>query len=235
MNEPTIRIIEDDTACPVDEHQCATVIHQRRMMAAEVHDSIAQTLTFVKMRLPLLEDALQAHDEASAHRYLADIRDAVGEAHTSLREIVTHLRAPADPRGLAPALLGLAERFRERSGVALQVANAMPSLSLGPERESELFHIVQEALANIEHHAAARHAWLRIDPLPAGGVRVCIDDDGVGPRPPASDGRAHHGLSIMDERAHRLGGALQVAARPGGGTRVRLIVPASTAPRGAMQ
>jgi nitrate/nitrite-specific signal transduction histidine kinase len=44
-------------------------------------------------------------------------------------------------------------------------------------------------------------------------VRVCIDDDGVGPRPPASDGRAHHGLSIMDERAHRLGGALQVAAR----------------------
>lgn len=229
MNAPIIRLVEA-TACPGEDEPCATVLKERRLMAAEVHDSIAQTLTFVKMRLPLLEDALQARDDETARRYLGELREAVGEAHSSLREIVTHLRASADPRGLGPALQGLAERFRQRSGIELQVANAATSLTLGTQRENELVHIVQEALTNIEHHAQARHAWLRIDPLPAaGGVRVCIDDDGIGPRPPAPDGRAHHGLSIMGERARRLGGALQVGQRPGGGTRVRLILPAAAA------
>lgn len=230
MSGPIIHLAEL-SACPLDEEACPTVRNERRMMAAEVHDSIAQSLTFVKMRLPLLEDALAAHDDASARRYLAELREVVGEAHASLREIVTHLRTRVDPRDFREGLDALGERFRERSGIALQVANGMPSLTLDPRRQAELFHIVQEALANIEHHARAAHAWLRIDPLPGGGARVCVDDDGVGLHRPEDDDRAHHGLSIMEERARRLGGFLQVGARPGGGTRVRLIVP--TAPRQA--
>lgn len=205
------------------ENLRSSVLHERQAMAAEVHDSVAQTLSFVKMRLPLLQDALRAHDDARSARYLDDVRQAVGEAHGSLREIITDLRTRIDPRGLGPALEALAARQRERTGIALKVLNRVPAFSLGPERDAELFHVVREALVNIERHAGARRAWLKLRPVRA-GVEISIEDDGIGPPAPAAPGSAagHHGLRIMQERAHRLGAALAVSARPGGGTRVRL-------------
>jgi two-component system, NarL family, nitrate/nitrite sensor histidine kinase NarX len=215
------------------ENLRASVLHERQAMAAEMHDSVAQTLSFVKMRLPLLQDALQSHDDARSARYLDDVRQAVGEAHGSLREIITDLRTRIDPRGLGPALEALAARQRERTGIALKVLNRLPTLSLGPERDAELFHVVREALVNIERHAGARRAWLRLRPARV-GIEISIEDDGVGP-PLASVQNArsgHHGLVIMQERAHRLGAALTVSARPGGGTRVRLRLAAPRSAQG---
>lgn len=209
------------------ENLRATVMHERQAMAAEVHDSLAQTLTYVKMRLPLLKDAVVAHDEARALQYADDVRDAVGEAHAHLREIVTHYRTRIDPRGLAPALDALAARFPARSGIALAFANRAPGLKLAAQHESDVFHIAQEALANVERHSGARHAWLSVEPTSA-GIELLVEDDGRGPEAP-DDGAGHYGIGIMSERARRLGGELSVAARPGGGTRVRLAFPATAA------
>ncbi len=201
----------------------ASVMQERQMMAAEIHDSIAQTLTFVKMRLPLLQDAVAECDEAGALKYLADVRQAVGEAHGSLREIVTHFRTRIDPRGLAHALESLVSRFRERNTIALDYVNEGLPLSLSDDVQTEVFHIVQEALANIERHSQARHAWLSIAGGPV-GFELRVDDDGVGPRPADEqcDEGSHFGIGIMNERAQRVRGEFSIAARPGGGTRVRL-------------
>jgi two-component system nitrate/nitrite sensor histidine kinase NarX len=201
----------------------ASVTQERQMMAAEIHDSIAQTLTFVKMRLPLLQDAVVECDEAGALKYLADVRQAVGEAHGSLREIVTHFRTRIDPRGLTHALESLVSRFRERNTIVLEYVNQGLPLSLSDEVQTEVFHIVQEALANIERHSQARHAWLTIEGGPV-GFELRVDDDGVGPRPADEqcDEGSHFGIGIMNERAQRVRGELSVGPRPGGGTRVRL-------------
>ena len=201
----------------------ATVMHERQMMAAEIHDSIAQTLTFVKMRLPLLQDAVVEHDDPHALKYLGDVRQAVGEAHASLREIVTQFRTRIDPRGLGHALDALVARFRERNAIELSFVNRGMPLSLSTEVETEVFHIVQEALANIERHSQARHAWLTIEGGPL-GFELRVEDDGVGPRPgdEQCDEGSHFGIGIMSERAHRMGGEFSIGARPGGGTRVRL-------------
>lgn len=201
----------------------ATVMQERQMMAAEIHDSIAQTLAFVKMRLPLLEDAVVAGDEGRALKYLADVRQAVGESHGSLREIVTHFRKRIDPRGLTPALESLVRRFRERNTIALDYASTGLPLNLSDEVQTEVFHIVQEALANIERHSQARRAWLSIDGGPV-GFEVRVDDDGIGPRPADEqcDEGSHFGIGIMNERARRVRGEFTIGARPGGGTRVRL-------------
>lgn len=203
---------------------------ERQTMAAEVHDSIAQTLTFVNMRLPLLEDALAAHDDPRSRRYIGDLRRAVGEAHASLRQIVAHYRTDLGPRGLLYAIDALAARFRERSEIELSHVKPVGGLSLSTEVETEVFHIVQEALANIERHSRARRAWLSVEATPDGGFELAIEDDGIGP--PAGDeqcddDRGHFGLSIMRERAHRVGGVLSVERREGGGTRVRLSCPGS--------
>lgn len=206
----------------------AKLMHERQSMAAEVHDSIAQTLTFVKMRLPLLHDAALAHDDEQSRRYLRDVREAVGDAHAKLREIITDLRTRIDPRGLDSALQGLAARFRQRSGIKLSYRNATRGLKLPAAAEADIFHIAQEALANIEKHSAARHTWFTFDCAP-GGFEIRIDDDGAGPTAgdAHADDAAHFGLGIMSERARRLGGELTVAERPAGGTRVRLAFPAA--------
>lgn len=201
----------------------ATVMQERQAMAAEIHDSIAQTLTFVKMRLPLLQDAVAECDEAGALKYLADVRQAVGEAHGSLRAIVTQFRTGIDPRGLSHALEQLAARFRERNDIELVYLNRGLPLSLSSEVQTEVFRIVQEALANIERHSQARHAWLTIEGGPV-GFELRVDDDGIGPRPADEqcDEGSHFGIGIMSERAQRVRGDFTIGPRPGGGTRVRL-------------
>jgi two-component system nitrate/nitrite sensor histidine kinase NarX len=208
------------------ENLRATVMHERQAMAAEVHDSVAQDLTFVKMRLPLLRDAIVAHDQERALRYLDDVHETLGEAHGRLREIVTQFRTRMDPRGLGRALDALVARFCARTGIELQLTNRMPGLRLGENDELDVFHVVQEALANIERHSGARQAWLSVEPTLA-GVVVRVEDDGVGPQPgKAGPGPgAHYGMDIMSERARRLGGDLTVTTRPAGGTQVRLAVP----------
>lgn len=208
------------------ENMRATVMHERQAMAAEVHDSVAQNLTFIKMRLPLLRDAILAQDQERALKFLDDVNETAGEAHGSLREIVTQFRTRLDPRGLGRAFDALAKRFCMRSGIELQLTNRMPGLRLGENEELDVFHIVQEALVNIERHSGARHAWLTVEPTLA-GVVVKVEDDGVGPRPRGAGeaAGAHYGIDIMSERARRLHGELRVTARAAGGTQVRLAVP----------
>ncbi len=88
-----------------------------------------------------------------------------------------------------------------------------------------MFRIVQEALANIAKHAGAKHAWLGIE-ASDGRVNVVIEDDGAGLPAAALQGApSHFGLEIMHQRAARLGGGIEFAARGDGGTRVRLQFP----------
>lgn len=205
------------------ENLRATVVQERQMMAAEVHDAVAQDLTFLRMRLPLLEHAIGAHDDALAARYLHELRQALGHAHGSLRAIITEFRTPPDPQGLAHGLRTRVDEFAGRSGIDVRLDNRAPGLELPAGHESQLLHIVGEALNNIAHHARARRAWVVIELAPD-GVELRVDDDGQGLAAPRANA-GHHGLQIMAERAHRIGGALAVQPREGGGTRVRLNFP----------
>ena len=203
----------------------AALLEQRQALAAEVHDSVAQTLSFVKMRMPLLQDAIAGGDRDTALRYCEDVRKAVGSAHTNLRQLLTEFRVPLAPQGLKHALRSSILVFSQRTRVPLEFDDQTPDLSLSATQESQVFHIVQEALTNIAKHASARQAWVRI--AQAGGrLEVAIEDDGCGASHEEDLGGAHHfGLDIMRERAARLGGRLDIGARAGGGMRVHLSFP----------
>lgn len=211
------------------EELAAKLLAERQAMAADLHDSIGQSLAFAKMRLILLEDAIKGCDQASAERYYDDVRSAIGQAHASLRSILTQARAPIDPRGLEHALQGCVQAFRRSAGVALEFVNEAGALRMSAEQESQTFHIVQEALTNIARHAHAQHAWLHVRQGPGATLHVVVEDDGAGLDPGRSGTAAgagtHYGLAIMQERARRLKGELVVEPRAGGGTRVRLDVP----------
>lgn len=216
----------------LQDHQSerAALLDERQAMAADLHDSIGQSLAFARMRLPLLHDAIEARDTETAQRYFEDVRATVGQAHSSLRGILTHLRTPMQAQGLAQALQASAEAFRRQGGFELELVNDLPGLQMTPEQEAPVFHIVQEALSNVARHAAARHARVHIAPAGDGAAQVVVEDDGAGlttpagPNAPGAQG-SHYGMEIMRERARRLGGVLEVGPRPGGGTRVRLTFP----------
>lgn len=210
-----------------------SLMNERQMMANEVHDSLAQTLVYMKTRVSLLRDAIVEHDESRASKYLDDLDRELGNAHTSLRELLTHFRNRMDPEGLLHALQGIANDFYDRTGVFLDFTNYVPDLNLMVEQEVQVFHIVQEALANIGRHAHALRAHLILDKKD-GFYEVTIQDDGGGifSTAPGSGagGRAqpgHFGMSIMQERAKRLGGEITVGATAGQGTLVRLSFPAT--------
>ena len=208
----------------------AAVLHERQMLANEVHDAVAQTLVFMKMRLPLLQDALQQQDTARALKYHDDLRQAVSDAHASLREILTHFRTRMDPKGLLHALRALQAGYLDRHGIELSIDAQAAAPELSVEQEVQVFHIVQEALANVAKHSKARQAHLTVE-RSAGVLRFVVEDDGAGLFQPAAAGSAtapaaaHFGLEIMRERAQRLGGTLHIESRPGGGTRVCLGIP----------
>lgn len=209
------------------ENLHAAVMDERRMMAAEVHDSVAQALTFAKMRLPLLHDAMLAHDDMRALAFYGDIRRAMGEAHTSLREILAEFRTRIDPEGLLHALRAATDGFEARTGIAFELVDRVGMLWLTPERQAHAFHVAQEALANVVRHSMAHHVCLSIE-LSDGTVHILIEDDGVGVSQPAAedDSGAHFGLDIMRARARRLGGEIEIRSVAAQGTRVHLRFPA---------
>ncbi len=215
-----------------------TVMKERQEMLNEVHDAIAQTLAYVRMRLPLLNDAMLAHDDQSSLKYFSDVKKAMGEVHDNLREVMTYFRTRMDPLGLLHALKGIADGFFGRTGITLEIRNSAQNLHLTDEQEVQVFHIVQEALANIAKHSMARHAVLTIDKT-SRQIEIVIEDDGLGMSAPSvstivtmAQGLAppsHFGMEIMQGRAQRLGGRIEVGMNDGGGTRVRLVLPASPA------
>jgi two-component system nitrate/nitrite sensor histidine kinase NarX len=214
-----------------------TVMKERQDMVNEVHDTLAQTLAYARMRLPLLSDAIVAHDETKALKYLSDLKTAVTEVHDNLREVMTYFRTRMDPLGLMHALNTLADNFFSRNAISLQILTDVPSLELNDEQEVQVFYIIQEALANIAKHSMARNAAVRISRTPQ-YLEFLIEDDGLGMDEPCVSTivtsakplvpSTHFGLDIMQSRARRLGGRLDVGSKDGVGTRVRLRIPAVT-------
>jgi two-component system nitrate/nitrite sensor histidine kinase NarX len=204
-----------------------TLMGERQMLANEIHDSLAQTLAYMKMRLALLNEAIQTGDNPLAKKYLGEVDDAMDSAYARLRELLTQFRHRMDPRGLIPALQDVADNFSSQTGIKAEFVNLAPDMNLTPDQEVQVFHIVQEALANVSKHARAQHVRIGVE-LAADHYLVTVEDDGIGL---SATGQTrfgmHFGMNIMRERAQLLGGSVDVASRAGEGTTIQLKFPAA--------
>ena len=206
-----------------------TLMDERQMLANEIHDSLAQTLAYMKMRLALLHESVQEGDCNLSFRYMNDVSEALDTAYSSLRELLSQFRNRMDPRGLIPAIEDLAATFQKRTGVVIELDNRVADPVLTPDQEVQVFHIVQEALANVHKHASAQRVTITFS-LDGGEYRLSVEDNGIGMKgdePPPM----HFGLSIMRERAGRLSGRIDYQSRPGEGTTVSLSFPVAALPR----
>jgi two-component system nitrate/nitrite sensor histidine kinase NarX len=207
------------------ENMRISLINERTMLANQIHDSLAQTLAYAKMRLSVLSEAMVDGDEAKANRYLGDVEEAVDMAYSELRNLITQFRDRIDPRGLVPALQELAESFSKKANADVDFLNVAQDVVLTPEDEIQVYHIIQESLYNICKHARARHVVVTLD-LQDDQYVVNVADDGVGLQQDATSNMGKSfGLTIMRERAAKLNGRLSIESRPAGGTIVRLTFP----------
>lgn len=196
------------------------LLEERGILARELHDSLAQSLSYLKIQAARLSAALNADDSGQARLVLGELRAGINSAYRQLRELLTTFRLKMDDRGLLGALEATLAELAKRSTTEITLDNRLPGSLLGPNEEIHVLQIVREALSNVARHAAAAHAWVRLDHTP-NGVEVEIGDDGRGLQGNARRA-GHYGLSIMRERALTLDGNLSVEERAGGGTRVLL-------------
>jgi two-component system nitrate/nitrite sensor histidine kinase NarX len=215
------------------ENLQANLLQERQAMAAEIHDSLAQSLTFARMRMPVLRDAIEKSDSTRALRYIDDLEQELGSANRRMRELITHFRVGLGAEDLHQALDKAVARFNAQSDALLEYQCKVARFGLSAECQVQLMHIVQEALANVRKHAAAKHVMLSVDELDDDLV-FTVEDDGGG-MAPVDRGRRMTGLSpegvglrIMRERASSIAASLSWQQIPGSGTRVTLRIPSAS-------
>jgi two-component system, NarL family, sensor kinase len=206
-------------------------LEERNRLAREIHDTLAQSLAAIAMRLETADVLAESTEEGASSRRLADVvRHALALTRSTLdeaRRSVLDLRAaPLEGRTLVEALRALGNEFRDADGQVLDVevtCDDADQRGLPPAVEIGLYRIAREALTNVVRHASATRATVRLERTD-GGVRMRITDDGAGfDASLVAPGR--YGLIGATERAHLLGGSLHVDSAPGGGTTIDVQVP----------
>ena len=208
-----------------EEATTLSIMRERTHIANELHDSLAQTLTSIRFQVRVLDETLHQGDEAQTWTEMEKIESAINEAHTEIRELIAHFRAPAVVTDLISSIEQTIDRFRQvNDEIQVFFQNEWTDISLPAETEFHILRIIQESLTNIRKHSDATNVRLMLSSSPDGECAVLIEDDGVGfsePQTSLHDGE-HVGLSIMADRARRFGGRLTVESEPGEGTRIVL-------------
>src|SRR6266550_2616042 len=196
---------------------------ERSRIAREIHDSLGQALTALKLQLVAAQDVAATETPALSAR-LAETALMVDDLVKSVRRIATELRPPIlDQLGLPAAVEWLAQDFARRTGIRCQTSIHPTDGAITNELATALFRIVQEALTNALRHAGATRVDIELG-VKSGCVMVEINDDGTGITE-VGMGPGSLGILGMRERAAALGGVLEVAPRSNGGTRVAAWFP----------
>lgn len=211
-----------DKARTDDEANRFAIMEERNRLAHELHDSLAQTLASLRFQVRVLDEKIRLGEEPSIWHELEKIENNLDEAYAELRELITHFRAPIDKRGLVPAVEHLIERFKNKDEIAIFLQKEWNVISLSPNIEVQALRIIQESLNNISKHSQAHTVRVIMRSTVQGECSILIEDDGIGMElPPLTDrvSEDHLGLSIMDERAKKIGGTFRIESEIGEGTR----------------
>ena len=201
------------------EHE-RTLLAERNRMAQELHDTLAQGFTGIKLQIDVAEQALR-HEPDAVLKYLSCAREIAKQSLLEARRSIQALRSPLlEGKSLAKALQAIAEQASP--GVQVGFAAVGEARLLPPLLENDLYRIVQESLTNALRHAHPQNVRIELIYLDA-AVRLRITDDGKGFNPKAH--QAGFGLLGIEERVLRIKAQLEIKSEPGKGTEVIVTVP----------
>jgi len=195
------------------------VSRERNRLARELHDTLAHSLAALSVQLEAVRTLL-THNPAAAQDALNDVTTLARNGLEESRQAIQALRTdPLKTLGLVGALRSTLRAFQARTGVQADLSVAGHEPDMMDEEAQTLFRIAEEALTNVERHAAAQQVTVRLA-FGSDRIDLVVRDDGVGFDPAAVD-PDHYGLTGIRERAAMIGATLRVRSRPSGGTEVR--------------
>jgi two-component system, NarL family, nitrate/nitrite sensor histidine kinase NarX len=215
----------------LQNHRLATaarqlaVAQERHLVAQGLHDSIAQSLNFLKLQLHLLDDAASRDDMNEVREIAPLLRGGLEESYEDVRELLVNFRTKFATGNLRDAVDETVTRFERQTDTRVTLDyDEAGGLPLPSDQQLQVLFILQEALSNVRKHASATQVHIMI--RNANDFQLTIEDDGDGydPADIASRDEAHVGFHIMRERAARLGAQLRLDSEPGNGARVHLLL-----------
>lgn len=211
-----------DVSRRVTEQRRLALLEERSVMARELHDSLAQSLTYLKIQATRLSLLTHLREDSDAvEDALGELKEGLNTAYRQLRELLTTFRLQMDGQGLGPALSKTVEEFNARGDLDIRLDNKLEVSPFSVNEEIHILQLVREALANIIHHSGATQARISLGFQDDAFVRLSVEDNGIG-IPQKAERDQHYGLAIMQERANSLHGDLRIERKAQGGTSVRL-------------
>ena len=203
------------------EHQLI-LFEERSTIARELHDSLAQSLSYLKIQVSVLERHLKNAGsepvQAPVYQNIEQIKIGLGSAYQQLRDLLVTFRLTIDNDNFDEALRDAASEFASKGNFNMTVHNRIMTLNLSATEQIDLIQIAREALSNISRHAKAKNVEIQLAYEDGDKyIVMSIIDDGVG-MSGSVDQTQHHGLIIMKERAHNIGGEFIVTDNQPQGT-----------------
>lgn len=202
----------------------AAVGEERALLARELHDSIAQSLAFLKIQAQLLRQAVSKQQPKQVEATLDELDAGLRESINDVRELLVHFRTRTNTDDIGAALQETLQKFEHQTGLPTHFHVQGAALPLPADVQVQVLHVVQEALSNVRKHATgATHVGL--DVVKGQHWTLTVRDNGCGFDPRQSHGESHVGLKIMTERAERIGAKVTLNSLRGEGTTVQLALP----------
>ncbi len=194
---------------------------ERTIIARELHDSLAQALSYMKLQVSRLQTLMRRGESPEQlFNVSEEIREGINNAYRQLRELLTTFRLQIHGSGLDQALDDTVREFAERGGFEVRLQVESLAFTLDASEQIHLLQIAREALSNCARHAQAKHVIVHLSQQ-GERIELLIEDDGCG-IVAVADPRQHHGLTIMQERTRSLNGELDVSHNTPHGTRIHL-------------
>ncbi len=214
----------------IGRQRAEAILHEREMLARELHDNLSQDLSYVQMQAATIRELLAQNRMAEADTMLSRLADVAQATQNDVREQIRNLYTRPAPQGFMPALRKYLAEFEELTDIQVEFRAPEPvsSFDLASEVELQFMRIIQEALNNVRKHARANKVTVGLTSEPSQLI-AAISDDGQGftqdaPEDTAADGK-HFGLRIMQERAQEVGGSVVIQSTPGRGSRITIRMP----------
>ncbi|MGE5138193.1 MAG: GAF domain-containing protein [Rudaea sp.] len=207
----------------------AVIGEERNRIAREIHDGLAQDLSFLLLKLEIMRRLMQRGDLAQLEKELDEMTTALRNDAREVRRTIYALR-PVDLEalGFMPALDKFTQDFGSSNDIRVYLQMQGAASALSPKLQTALFRLVQESLNNVRKHAHASSVWIDLE-LDGSWAALAVRDDGQGFEPDKAFADARRrgsvGMVQMRERAERAGGAFEFETRPGQGTTIRVKLP----------
>ncbi|HEY3312324.1 MAG TPA: ATP-binding protein [Anaerolineales bacterium] len=233
----TLKLLANSTAVVIEnirlmesqrrEAELNGTLTERQRIASELHDEAAQTLSLLNLKVSELESFSTLDKEKASLSVLPQFNALIQKAQSQMRMASSGLSGQpvTKPGDLSSDLQNYVDEFRRTSGIAFNLmVDDLSDINIPVLVQKQIMYIFREALTNVKRYSQAKNVKVWLQNLD-NGIHVAVSDDGVGFDPNISRSDHHFGLSVMQMRTERIGGALVIETAPGKGTRVAAFIP----------